>query len=309
MSTHINGIGTPRLIRVLSRPSGMIISSSVANPSNILFPWKHNLITGMTIRITGHTGSTPAVDGDRLVTRIDDYNITIPVNVTVAGTGGSFEALTGMYESTGTTTFDATHAYETGSPTFLTFPVGARVSSYIVVGALSKLTFARVMAKATGIVTIDGWTNGTPTDGQKFSADGYVVDLPRTQELTESFEPDQLIHSCYGGDEGSKLQTKFKGYKYKCILDYSKYISADTLIASVRVLRSAPNDQLILMPRKDYPQFQYNVFMGEPFELTKNRIEGYRKPVFVFTGKENVQSYAIVDGYGCFYATSYGQCY
>jgi hypothetical protein len=305
-ATFISGIGIPRLIRVLARPSGMITSSSVTNPTNILCPGKHGLTTGQLVRIAGHTGSTPAIDGDRIVTVVNDYNFTVPLNVTVAGTGGSFEALTQAYENTGTSTFDATHAYETGSPTFGSFPIGARVSSYVVTGALSYPTYGRITGKAVGILTIDAWSNGTPTDGQKFSIDGYIVDLPRTQEMTESFEPDQLIHSCYGGDEGSKIKTKFKGYKYKCVLDYSKYATADMLLNLKYILKAAPNDQIILIPRKDASRFQYNVYLGESFELTKQRIDGYKKPVFVFYGKENVASYAVLDGYGYGYAQNYG---
>ncbi len=306
----INGVGVPRLIRVLSRPSGMITSSSVANPTNMKCPAKHNLVSGMTVRIANHVGSTPAIasDNNLAVTVVDDYNFTVPINITVAGAGGSFEAQTQIYESSGVASYDTHLAYESGSPTFGLFPMGARISSFVVVGTLSYPTFAKVTGKAVGILTVDGWTNGTPTAGQKFIIDGYIVDLPRTQEMTESFEPDQLIHSLYGGDEGSRLATKFKGYKYKCVLDYSKYASADMLIDLVKVLRSAPNDQLILVPRKDCPQFQYNVFMNQSFELTKNRITGYRKPVFVFTGKENVASYAVLTGWGTGFGTNFGSC-
>ena len=201
MSNFISGVGTPRLIRVLARPAGMIISASVANPTNIKCAGRHKLISGQTVRIAGITGSTPAIDGDRVVTVIDEYNFTVPLNVTVAGAGGSFDALTSIYESTGTTAFTATGATETGSPTFLSFPTNTRISSFVVSGTLSKPTFARVTGKTTGIITVDGWSNGTPTDAQKFSIDGYVVDLPRTQGQPEEFTPDTLIHSLYGGDE------------------------------------------------------------------------------------------------------------
>lgn len=308
MSNFISGIGTPRLIRVLARPAGMITSSSVANPTNILCPAKHFLISGQLVRIAGHTGSIPAVDGDRIVTVVDEYNFTVPVNVTVAGSGGSFEALTQIYESTGTTTFDATHANESGSPAFLSFPTNTRISSYVVSGSLYSPTFAKVTGKAVGILTVDGWTNGIPTGGQKFSIDGYIVDLSRTQGQPEKFTPDTLIHSLYGGDEGSKLDTKHRGYKYQCTLDFSQYASADMLMDLARVLRCAPNDRLILVPRKDTPKFQYNVYMSEAFELAKARLEGYKKPIFVFTGKENVASYAVLGGYGTNYAADYGNC-
>ncbi len=66
-----------------------ITSSSVANPTNILCAAVHGLVTGDSIVIAGHTGSTPALDGIHTVTVVDTLNFTIPVNVTVAGANGT----------------------------------------------------------------------------------------------------------------------------------------------------------------------------------------------------------------------------
>lgn len=305
----VAGSGTPRLVRVLARPSGNIVSSSVANPSNILFTGKHKLTNGQTIRISGHSGSTPSINGDYVVTVVDDLNVTIPVNVTVAGTGGSFEALTQIYESTGTTTFTSTTANESASPTFSAVKVNNRVLSYRVVSGLSLPTWGKVTTKATGTLTVDAWTNGTPTDGQKFFVDGWIADLPRCQEMTETYTPDMLIHSLYNGDQGSRLETKFRGFIYECELDYAKYISSDTLIDLAKVFTLSPLDQLILVPRKDVPGFNFNVVLNAPFSLSRHRNEGYRKPLFAFKAKENVQCYGIQDGYGMNYASTYGTNY
>ncbi len=65
-----------------------ITSSSVANPTNILCTG-HGLISTDETIIAGHSGSTPAIDGTHVATRIDDDNFTIPVNVTTGGTGGT----------------------------------------------------------------------------------------------------------------------------------------------------------------------------------------------------------------------------
>jgi len=67
-----------------------ITSSSVANPTTITTPVPHGLATGDIILIAGHSGSTPTINGERTVTVVTTTTFTIPVNVTVGGTGGTF---------------------------------------------------------------------------------------------------------------------------------------------------------------------------------------------------------------------------
>lgn len=77
-------------------PSIVIISSSVANPSVIttapLTP--HGLVTGDIAVIAGHAGSTPSINNSYTVTVVDATHFTIPVNVTVGGTGGTVRKVT-----------------------------------------------------------------------------------------------------------------------------------------------------------------------------------------------------------------------
>lgn len=65
-----------------------ISSSSVANPTVLTFPTTHGFQTGDTITIEDHAGSTPSINGTHVVTRLTDLTVSIPVNVTVGGTGG-----------------------------------------------------------------------------------------------------------------------------------------------------------------------------------------------------------------------------
>jgi len=65
-----------------------ITSSSVANPTNILAV-AHGLDSSDNTTIVGHSGSTPDINGDHIVTVVDVDNFTIPVNVTTGGTGGT----------------------------------------------------------------------------------------------------------------------------------------------------------------------------------------------------------------------------
>jgi predicted transcriptional regulator len=78
---------TERLLDALG-PSVAITSTSIANPSNVLSA-AHSFVTGDTVTIAGHTGSTPAVDGERVATVVNGTNFTIPINVTGGGTGGT----------------------------------------------------------------------------------------------------------------------------------------------------------------------------------------------------------------------------
>ncbi|MEE9359075.1 MAG: hypothetical protein V3U85_01190 [Hyphomicrobium sp.] len=67
-----------------------ITSNSVANPSVVTTPVPHGLTTGDIILISGETGSTPTINGERVATVITTTTFSVPVNVTIGGTGGSF---------------------------------------------------------------------------------------------------------------------------------------------------------------------------------------------------------------------------
>jgi len=68
-----------------------ITSSSVANPSIITTTTPHGFATSGTflVRIAGHSGSTPSINADWTATYVSATTFSIPVNVTVGGTGGT----------------------------------------------------------------------------------------------------------------------------------------------------------------------------------------------------------------------------
>ena len=78
---------TERLLDVLG-PLVAVTSSSIANPS-VITTAAHRFVSTDTVTLAGHTGSTPAVDGDRVATVTAGTTFTIPVNVTGGGTGGT----------------------------------------------------------------------------------------------------------------------------------------------------------------------------------------------------------------------------
>lgn len=67
-----------------------ITSNSVANPTVVTTPVDHGLTTGDIILISGVATSSPTINGQRTVTVTGARTFTVPVNVTVGGTGGTF---------------------------------------------------------------------------------------------------------------------------------------------------------------------------------------------------------------------------
>lgn len=68
--------------------AGRITASSIANPT-VITSAAHGLLSGASITIAG-SNSTPSTDGSRVVTVIDANTFSVPVNVTVAGTAGTW---------------------------------------------------------------------------------------------------------------------------------------------------------------------------------------------------------------------------
>jgi hypothetical protein len=65
-----------------------IATSSAANPSVITTSADHNFADGDTVTISNHSGSTPDINSQHVITWISSTTFSIPVNVTVGGTGG-----------------------------------------------------------------------------------------------------------------------------------------------------------------------------------------------------------------------------
>lgn len=79
----------PHMTAVRVTPAIAIVASSIAAATVLETLTPHNLVSGDTAAIAGHLGSTPAVDGSRVVTVIDATHVSVPLAVTIAGTGGT----------------------------------------------------------------------------------------------------------------------------------------------------------------------------------------------------------------------------
>lgn len=151
-----------------------ITSSSVANPTVITTATPHGRTTGDTVEISGHSGSTPAIDGNYVVTVTGASTFTIPVNVTVGGTGGSMYVTSTAYGlslvyhlfslASGTPTFKLQHSADDVTYADIT---GATS------GALASAPAAGIVSTATGEVIqryVKAVSTGTFADAVVFMA-------------------------------------------------------------------------------------------------------------------------------------------
>jgi uncharacterized phiE125 gp8 family phage protein len=74
---------------VLVDPPASIVSSSVANPTTLTTTDPHGYASGDRVTIADHTGSTPALNGQHVITVTGATTFTVPVNVTGGGMGGT----------------------------------------------------------------------------------------------------------------------------------------------------------------------------------------------------------------------------
>jgi hypothetical protein len=263
-----------------------ILTSSADDPSLITTQEPNGFQQGDWVRISGHTGSTPDVNGIYQVLETPGTDsFKIAVHVTAGGTGGLVRK-TPAYVQRGL------------------FP-----NQRIVVDMAERVTYAKILSIDTGndsapSIIIDAWNNGIPSDGSKFIIDGFIADLPRCAELTEMHSPYSLTHHLYRGRKNSK---QF-GWSYRCALDYSKYLSADTILALMEQLNIGPDDTLILIPRSDAPEYQYNVFYKDDINVSMFGLSpGYRKIVLSFEATELQCFPKPYIGYGAGYGWSYGE--
>lgn len=78
---------------IITPPATIAITSSSVGDPTTLTTAAHGIAIGATdvVTIAGHTGSTPSINGTHEFTAVTTTTGTIPVNVTVAGTGGTLQ--------------------------------------------------------------------------------------------------------------------------------------------------------------------------------------------------------------------------
>jgi len=88
MALKVSAHGAAGMVAVRLGKSGTITAIATGNPSQITSA-NHGLTTGETVLLAG-TNSTPALTGPYTVTVTGTNTFTVPVNVTVAGTAGTW---------------------------------------------------------------------------------------------------------------------------------------------------------------------------------------------------------------------------
>ena len=127
---------------------------SVANPTHITTSTPHGILNGATVVISGSTGGVLTINGTNVATVLDATHFTIPVAVTVAGSGGTVNILYAVDEMganagtyVGSPTLGAAGLLTGDSNTAVTFDGSPK---YVSLGTGASLD-------ATSSVTVMAW--------------------------------------------------------------------------------------------------------------------------------------------------------
>lgn len=268
--------------------TGAITSSS--NVTDAIYQVGHGFATGDRIRIAGHSGSTPDLNGDWTVAQvIDADHYDVGRVITTGGTGGTARKL----------------------PDFTGIRAGMRiVASTTRSGYAAKIVYGRITSvdRTNFVITLaEGWVGGIPTNGNSYQVNGYVVDLPYCFELTEIFVPDQELHELW---RGRVEVAEWFGWGYRAALDYSKHIRVDALQAMRPILNRGKGDGLILIPHVDKPQYNYGVIYDGEIALSRYGVSGgHRKFALGFRGTQLVATWPMSGntGWGHAWGRTFGK--
>jgi uncharacterized phiE125 gp8 family phage protein len=127
-----------------------VVSSSVAAASVITTDVAHGLATGDTTTIAGHVGSTPAVTGSYVVTVLTPTTFSIPLNVSIAGTGGTVTRTTAVEPLTLAEVKAQCHITHSDEDALLT--------SYLVAARqAAEAALSRGLLSQTWLLTLPAW--------------------------------------------------------------------------------------------------------------------------------------------------------
>jgi hypothetical protein len=174
------------------------------------------------------------------------------------------------------------------------------------------LTWAKILSYSeTGgdFLTVLSWENGEPDAGKDCYIQGYRLDLPYCQRLTEIWTPDFIVHKLYNGN----IYRKKRGFYYAASLDYSGYAHKDTVQLFRQLLR-IDKTEIYFYPRVDNTSLVYKVDLSPESEIVLNQIQnhaGHRSFIINLIGVERIPEIRLYDpqvsgGYGDDYGSSYG---
>lgn len=304
-----SGTGKPRIIKEMSRTE--TYATGTASQAT-------TVITGVGTVWTANMADAifTFADGTKVfITSVTDTtHMVTGASQTVTSQAYTMSHYPSEYsKSTGTTIIYSATSIVDDATLATTIKVGHRVRAVVNnSGFAGTLAYAKITAINSGAktLTVDEWIGGTPTANNKYIIDGWIADLQRTLDngLVETFEPDVLVHNLFR----SKKSTKQFGYKYSATLNFDAYSSPDMLFDMRDVVRFntlGTDETVILIPRKDKYQYNYNVFLSGDLSFGIHPSEtGHFGLVLEFTGKNNVAipPQFFFAGYGMGYGTVYG---
>lgn len=167
-----------------------IVSNSVANPTVLTLSAPHTMGTAGTVRIvsvSGVTGSTPSINGNFDVTVIDSTHVSLPIHVTVAGTGGSLQTIDDYVHAIGPKSGTITNI-TVADPTIVTIPNHGMVSDRFI--AITGSNSSPVIDGDYTATIIDNNVISIPVSVLVAGTAGTFATLPATFE-------DQLVNYNY----------------------------------------------------------------------------------------------------------------
>lgn len=143
--------------------NGSISSNSIANPTVITTPANHGLKTGQAIVIAG-SNSTPSINGAFNVTVLSDTTFSIPVNVTVAGSAGTWQTvlstITGNTNAASTVITSTAHGLSSGQQILIKGSTSSpSLNGTWTITVLSANTFSIPLNTTSGFVSGGGVYN------------------------------------------------------------------------------------------------------------------------------------------------------
>lgn len=254
---------------------------------NVEYNDSNKYAVGDYVIIAGVTGGSPDINGTHQVVMIPSATkIQIELTFVSAGTGGTI--------------------HRSGDAELNGAIPGLKIQSVFTdTNSVQEESYGKIVDIIGNTIVVDKWSAGTPSNADAFSFTGHVIDLPYCNEFKEFFTPDTLVHNLYQ----SRKKVKERGYFYRISLDYSKRVYGDMLVDMQMILDTSQHINLVLIPRADVPGFSYNVFFDPQAAMTLSMIgkgRAHKNLVFVFVGKETVNSFPISLGYGDNYGMDYG---
>lgn len=156
---------------------GTIVSNSIANPTVITFATPQGFSSGDSVVIAGNITSSPAINGAQTITRLTATTFTVPVNVTVAGTGGTVTAA-------GTITTNSI-----ANPTVITFSTPQAFATGDTVTIVGNITSSPSINGTQVITRLTSTTFTVPVNVTTGGTGGTVAAFVTVAEITKAGAP------------------------------------------------------------------------------------------------------------------------